>query len=103
MPNVTIFKKMRETKDGKKVFPTFFGYLTNRETGERDCFTVKFTNEMKEKLNAVDFPITANIHGNISRETYADDEGKVLTHEVLWITAITDIEPFVDDFLSRYE
>lgn len=103
MPNATIFRKMRETKDGKKLFPTFFGYLTNKETGERDCFTIKFTNEVKEKLNAVEFPITANIHGNTSVESYTDSDGVDGARTVLWITDIGDIKPFVDDSLSQYE
>ena len=103
MVNATIFKKMRETDDGKNVFPTFFGYLTNKETGERDCFTVKFTNEMKKKLNSVEFPIIANIQGNISVETYVDSDGVEGAKSILWITDISDIEPFVDKTLSQYE
>lgn len=97
-----VFGKQRTTKDGKP-FTTYLSRITNMKTGEIISVQIKFRTgvEVPKEL-----PIIANIEKknvNLVRENWEDENGETGVKHVLWISAVTSYEDYIDHTLDDFE
>ena len=100
---ITVFKKVRTSKDGRK----FDSYITRlmKKDGTESSMSVKFSESCKPP---VDFPIILEVEkkdANLSKRRYTDmSTGEVKEGLTLWIKHyIVSRETYVDHSLDEFE
>ncbi len=100
---ITVFSKKRQTKDGKKVFYTYFTRLTNK-AGEVVTASVKFVESECDIPET--FPCNLVIDKslcNLATKTETADDGHEYTTKTLWVKGYEMGEPYVDTSLDDFE
>ena len=100
---ITVFSKKRQTKDGKKVFYTYFTRLTNKD-GETITASVKFVDD--ECAIPETFPCNLVIDKafcNLATKTETAEDGHEYTNKTLWIKRYEMGDPYVDTSLDDFE
>ena len=97
-----LFGKQRTNKDGKQ-FTTYLSRITNMKTGEIITIQVKFRTgvEVPKEL-----PIVANIekkNANLIKENWENEDGETGVKHVLWVSAVTSYEEYIDHSLDDFE
>lgn len=97
-----VFGKTRLTKDGKP-FTTYLSRITNMKTGEIIPVQVKFRTAVELPK---DFPFVANIekkNANLVKENWEDENGETGVKHILWISAVSSYEDYIDHTLDDFE
>lgn len=97
-----VFGKQRTNKDGKP-FTTYLSRITNMKTGEVISVQIKFRTgvEVPKEL-----PIVANIekkNANLAKENWENEDGETGVKNVLWVSAVTSYEEYIDHTLDDFE
>ena len=97
-----VFGKQRTNKDGKP-FITYLSRITNMKTGEIIPVQIKFRTgvEVPKEL-----PIVANIdkkNANLVKEEWENEAGETGVKNIIWISAVTSYEDYVDHTLDDFE
>lgn len=97
-----LFGKQRTNKDGKP-FTTYLSRITNMKTGEIISVQIKFRTgvEVPKEL-----PIVANIekkNANLVKENWENENGETGVKYVLWVSAVTSYEDYIDHTLDDFE
>lgn len=97
-----VFGKQRTNKDGKP-FITYLSRITNMKTGEVISVQIKFRTgvEVPKEL-----PIVANIekkNANLVKENWENEDGETGVKNVLWVSAVSSYEEYIDHSLDDFE
>ena len=97
-----VFGKQRTNKDGKP-FTTYLSRITNMKTGEVISVQIKFRTgvEVPKEL-----PIVVNIekkNANLIKEDWENEGGETGVKNVLWVSAVTSYEDYIDHTLDDFE
>lgn len=97
-----VFGKQRTNKDGKP-FTTYLSRITNMKTGEIISVQIKFRTgaEVPKEL-----PIVANIekkNANLVKGNWENEKGETGVKYVLWVSAVTSYEEYIDHTLDDFE
>ena len=97
-----VFGKQRTNKDGKQ-FTTYLSRITNMKTGEIIPVQIKFRTgvEVPKEL-----PIVANIekkNANLVKENWENEEGETGVKYVIWVSAVSSYENYIDHTLDDFE
>lgn len=97
-----VFGKQRTNSDGKP-FTTYLSRITNMKTGEIITVQIKFRTGVQVPK---ELPIVANIekkNANLIKENWESEDGETGVKHVLWVSAVTSYEDYVDHSLDDFE
>ena len=97
-----VFGKQRTNKDGKP-FTTYLSRITNMKNCDVISVQIKFRTgvEVPKEL-----PIVANIekkNANLVKENWENEDGETGVKHVLWVSAVTSYEEYIDHTLDDFE
>lgn len=97
-----VFGKQRTNKDGKP-FITYLSRITNIKTGEIIPVQIKFRTGVEAPK---ELPIVANIdkkNANLVKENWENEEGETGVKNIIWVSAVTSYEDYIDHTLDDFE
>lgn len=97
-----VFGKQRTNKDGKP-FTTYLSRITNMKTGEIISVQIKFRTGVEVPKELPIVAIVEKKNANLVKEEWENEKGVTGVKHVLWVSAVTSYEDYIDHTLDDFE